>query len=659
MSIQTTRRALPAISASAVTIAALLLAAGVGTDTASAEGWPAEGNSRGVVIPTPLPTTPNDFFEKGTQPNTIVDPIASFDACAFCHYGFDGPSTLPGRWVGSLHAHSARDPLFLAAVAIANQDAPTSGGLCFRCHSPRAWLEGRATSESNPDGSGLFPSDRENGVNCNACHRIVNPVFEAGVSPEADEMILDDLALNGFVPNSPGNAQYVIDPLDVRRGPRDYAPGDPEPLHQWAFSDYHRRGDLCGTCHNVSNPVFNKQPDGTYAINTFDEAHPTGDTGDMFPEQTTFSEWAASAYAAGGIDSEGRFGGNNPVVSKCQDCHQPNVNGPGCGIPGYASRNDLAYHSFQGANRWMIDVLLYAYEDNPIFDEEMNLIDPGLSGDAIDQLEIAKGETEYMLEAATDLEVTQVGAGLQVRVINQCGHKLLTGMPEGTRIWLNVQFFDAKDNLIGERGAYDVANADLVEDTKVYERISGIDAAVASMTGLTEGPSFHLLLNNVILKDNRIPPRGFTNAAYEAFGGQPVGYSYADGQYWDDTFFAIPAGTASARVVLNYQTASKEYIEFLRDGNVTNNAGDFLYDAWENTNKAAPFPMDDLTTNIVAFLLGDTDNDGLVGLADLNTVLGNFGSATDQGPLAGDVDFSGFVDLADLNIILGNFGNQL
>lgn len=43
---------------------------------------------------------------------------------------------------------------------------------------------------------------------------------------------------------------------------------------------------------------------------------------------------------------------------------------------------------------------------------------------------------------------------------------------------------------------------------------------------------------------------------------------------------------------------------------------------------------------------GDTDEDNLVGLYDLNTVLTNFNSAGD-----GDLDESGCVDLHDLNIV--------
>ena len=60
----------------------------------------------------------------------------------------------------------------------------------------------------------------------------------------------------------------------------------------------------------------------------------------------------------------------------------------------------------------------------------------------------------------------------------------------------------------------------------------------------------------------------------------PVGYTYADGQYWDDTAYVLPAERGSCAVTLYYQTTSKEYIEFLRDENVTNSVGQELYDAW-------------------------------------------------------------------------------
>ncbi|MBX3352759.1 MAG: hypothetical protein KF684_07475 [Phycisphaeraceae bacterium] len=51
---------------------------------------------------------------------------------------------------------------------------------------------------------------------------------------------------------------------------------------------------------------------------------------------------------------------------------------------------------------------------------------------------------------------------------------------------------------------------------------------------------------------------------------------------------------------------------------------------------------------------GDTNGDGVVNFADLNTVLGSFGLAGDAIP--GDVNDDGVVNFSDLNIVLANFG---
>ncbi len=51
---------------------------------------------------------------------------------------------------------------------------------------------------------------------------------------------------------------------------------------------------------------------------------------------------------------------------------------------------------------------------------------------------------------------------------------------------------------------------------------------------------------------------------------------------------------------------------------------------------------------------GDANADGDINLADLNIVLANFGTETDEGDLDGD----GQVDLADLNIVLATFGSS-
>ncbi len=641
------------------------------TDAVAAR--PVDGGDRGDFIGLPLPTTPEDFHARGTQPGMLVDEIFSFSNCVSCHASNSVSSTAPGRWQGSLHANAARDPIFLAAVSIAEQDVEGVGETCFKCHAPGAWIDGRVQGAS--DGSGLFFNDFSNGISCNFCHRAVNPVYVPGESPEDDQAILFDLAnhpsgnLVPAVPGDPsddrfiGNTQFVIDTLDFRRGPRDYTDGQPQPLHGWRESPFHRTATMCGTCHDVSNSVYSLQPDGSYKPNLFGEPHPTGSKYDMFPEQRTFGEWANSAYAQGaGIDTGGRFGGNMPVVSSCQDCHMPDTNGRGCNFPNYEFRNDLAYHSWAGANLFALDMMLEMYSDGPVTISGPNgqiLTIPELTPEYQDFMVLARGDNEVMLENASDLELQQVGSKLVTRVINECGHKLMTGYPEGRRIWINVKFRDAQGEVIAEHGAYDFDTAELTEDTKVYEVKHGIDNYMSGVTGLPAGKSFHLALNNEIIFDNRIPARGFTNEAYASVGSPVVGYEYADGQHWDDSPFCIPTGAAEAEVTVYYQTASKDYMEFLRDANTTTDFGQKVYDAWVAVGKAAPFAMDQQTISLGGFVTGDVNGDGVVDLDDLNLVLTNFGQVGFGSVLEGDANCDQAVNLDDLNLVLTNFGSSI
>ena len=44
----------------------------------------------------------------------------------------------------------------------------------------------------------------------------------------------------------------------------------------------------------------------------------------------------------------------------------------------------------------------------------------------------------------------------------------------------------------------------------------------------------------------------------------PVGATYAEGQYWDETTYTLPDSAARVVASFYYQTASKEYVDFLR-----------------------------------------------------------------------------------------------
>jgi len=180
-------------------------------------------------------------------------------------------------------------------------------------------------------------------------------------------------------------------------------------------------------------------------------------------------------------------------------------------------------------------------------------------------------------------------------------------------MWINVKFYDASMTVLSESGAYDSATGVLSHDAevKIYEVKPGLDEVTAPLVGVEPGPSFHFVLNNKTFKDNRIPPRGFTNAAYASFGGEPVAYSYSDGEFWDETYYTVPTGAASAEVTLYYQSTSKEFVEFLRDENTTDSKGQEFYDLWNNNGKCPPEVMA-TTTFTLGECAGDADcDDGL------------------------------------------------
>ncbi|MBK7877363.1 MAG: hypothetical protein IPJ77_16760 [Planctomycetes bacterium] len=520
----------------------------------------------------PVPTTSNDFHQPGTQPGGLFVDIFDSPTCAGCH-GYYDPNQEPySRWSASLMAQSSRDPIFHAALAIANQDAADVGEFCLRCHTPGAWLGGRGTPA---DGSALNPALGDyDGVTCHLCHRLVDP-YEDPANPHIDQRILDALAER---PVQPHSGQYVVDPQDIRRGPFDLGPSFP--YHDWRQSPYHLDSMLCGTCHEVSNPALSRQPNGDYVVNALNTPHPTQIPYDEFPIERTFSEWKNSSFARAAIDMGGRFGGNQTAVSSCQDCHMPKTTGTACNpVLGGAIRNDLPLHDFNGANSWVLDAVRAIYPDS----------ETGLTNQSV---AAAHQRTQELLSDAADLHTSVKGGQLAVRVVNQTGHKLPTGYGEGRRMWVNVKFFDAGNALVAERGAYDPSSAVLTTaNTKVYEIDHGIDAAQSVATGLPVGPSFHFVLNNKIYKDNRIPPRGYTLFAFTASQALPVGYSYDEEQYWDDTLFAIPPGAHHAEVSLFHQTTTKEYIEFLRDTNTTNSAGLDAYNLWVSKGKSTPILM--------------------------------------------------------------------
>ncbi|HEY5652965.1 MAG TPA: hypothetical protein VIR63_01175, partial [Pontiella sp.] len=222
-----------------------------------------------------------EVFLPGTQPNENNIRVGKVKLCGSCHSNTGDDAADPYKtWQGGMMSQASRDPVYLAALTIANQDIPGVGEYCIRCHSPAGWLEGRSTE---PDGSGLREHDKD-GVSCSICHRLVDPLSDAGKAQVKTP------------PPGYGNGMMVMSDNKVVFGPYDDSP--PVTSHATEKSSFTSSSELCGTCHDVSNPLATddvlNEPPFSYGI-----------------IERTYSEWALSDYA------------KEETKKTCQSCHFP------------------------------------------------------------------------------------------------------------------------------------------------------------------------------------------------------------------------------------------------------------------------------------------------------------------------------------------------
>ncbi len=511
--------------------------------------------------PLGVPTTEDDFHVPGTQVGDIpANAIPSTTQCVLCHEASDMPVGPFAGWRGSLMGNAGRDPLFRAQLATANQDAPGVGYYCLRCHVPASVPSGHVT---DPKGAALDAQDAE-GITCAFCHAMVDPRSKT----DGDLAVLSKLS---SLPTTFGNAQFVLAADKIWRGPRTI----PDATHATQASPFYKTSELCGTCHDVGNPATVRNADGSYSYGPVGIPATDPNPLSQFPLERTYTEWRLSAFAKGGVDMKGRFGGVGATnVSTCQDCHMPRVAGKGAAWA--VERPDLATHELAGASAWVLRIAAKEFAGD---------VDPA-------QLEAGAKRAEAMLAKAASLELSRADGKLRVKVINESGHKLPTGHIEGRRVWVNVRLLDGAGALVREYGRYDAAAAELDEaTTTVFEMHVGLSPLAAAVTGYPAGVTTHMSLADVVVKDTRIPPRGYEAKAFAAAGAMTMGYPYADGEHWATLEYTLPVGTAKARVTVYYQTVTKHYVEALRAGNVSDNAGERLHALWLATDKGPPIAM--------------------------------------------------------------------
>jgi hypothetical protein len=604
-----------------------------------------------------------DFTPRGTQPE-LDFPLDPSHNCRGCHGGGPLESHFPrNSWMGSMMANATRDPLFWAALDVANQDgidndAEGIGDYCLRCHSPSGWYAGRVRKvrDVDPDqgvndtdivdGSNgcLLQGDHDNtdvagndygGIGCHLCHRQLaeGPFGQPQVRENADAWIDDVECVNGNEP--------------CRGGPyNDYPVALPdggtfdEPPHAWEPSHFQSSSEACGTCHDVTTPMLESGPFRTLILD--DGSQAGNDTQIPFPAERTYSEWASSDFAnvvfRDGIEDGGAAiaGQRLATGESCQSCHMPQAQPqfPGdemfvCGF-GPPRNDNLRVHEFAGGNTWIPAILKGEY--------------PNLAASevAFDNTIAWANRMLTQQSALVDTTATLGSGGTvltaNVKVTNLSGHKLPTGYAEGRRMWIEVEVRDGANAVVWSNGAFDPGTGALAIDaqTKIYEIKQGIwDGAEGECsTEDAQGrEKFHFVLNDCIAKDNRIPPLGFTGAQDPEMASHAYSYAAAPGGggrtvNFDVTPYTIPvpSGTTfplSVRATLRFQVASREYMEFLRNqaterGFAAENAlcaggpgrpfdvgpqaksrGQYAYDLWDSATYGRSPPVN-MASDVVA-----------------------------------------------------------
>jgi uncharacterized membrane protein YgcG len=525
---------------------------------------------------------------KGTKPGELQagGKFVSADGCAQCHGGgwMGDTGYLPSdTWAGTMMANAARDPVFLAALAVANQDAPGVGTFCIRCHTPIAFVRGHATP---PDASALDDVDRQ-GVGCEVCHRAA-----PSGGPDAPYFL--------------GDAQLVFTDDTAKRGPYD---GAASPSHASQKDPSLADARFCGQCHQVTNPDRNLR-DAAGA-----------DMGVAFPLDTTYEEWEASDFAEAGSS-----------FKSCIDCHMQRKLGalPVATPQGAPLRQNPRDHALTGGNHWGIQAVMKAAP-------ERAAAFAGAFENALARtLDTLRAAVKVSIVASPEASLPGQAFDVTVRVENLTGHKFPAGYAESRRAWVALSLVDDEGTERTLVGAYDAATGAIAEapKTRIYKAVHGRFAGGASE------PEEHIALHDRVISDTRIPPKGFT-PSITTMPASDGDIDFSDGSggfrsYDEATFTVAPpaalsgAQTLSARVY--YQSMTREYVEFLREENTTNSAGEALHAIYEETGSAPPILVASADAPIV---IGEAAGAGGSGGG------GSTGSAAGAGGAAGGGDPGG------------------
>ena len=386
-------------------------------------------------------------------------------------------------WQATMMANSARDPFWQAKVAhegLVNPDHRESiENVCTACHAPQGFHEAHLTGTAGPNGYTMEDLADDalglDGVGCAACHTI-DDINLAGRS-------------NGDLPINPENVAWggFENPWDgLMSGQTGFIP---------VYGEHMRNSEVCASCHSLY--VHTQDLGGE-------------ETGQVYFEQTTYLEWVNSAFNAENV--------------QCQGCHMPLVEGGAIAAtqPNWLFPQRFGKHHLVGGNAFMLKLM----RDNAV------TLELSASPAQFDST-IARTERSLQNETAQlhALQLpSQAGEWLfEVEVENAAGHKFPSGYPSRLAFLEFVLVSSAGDTLFHsgkwspEEGVFgrDAAYEPHWNEISSEEQVQVYETVFGDVSGT---PTQLLERASVLLKDNRVPPRGFysNHLAYDTVRFGPM-----------------------------------------------------------------------------------------------------------------------------------------
>lgn len=376
---------------------------------------------------------------------------------------------LVSHWESSMMALSAKDPLWRAKVTQEILTNPGHAGAlqdkCTSCHAPTGRYNHFFHGSGNYTLQDLYSDSLGlDGVNCAGCHTI-----DSSVGSTFSGQIPYDTTRNIYGPFT----NPFFGPMQLYEG---YTPN---------YGSHTEQSRMCSSCHTLITET----------------ADLSGNlTGQHFAEQATYHEYLNSNFPANNI--------------KCQTCHMPQLSTPVVIANGFTAlqpRFPFNQHVFAGANSMMLKLIknnktaLGIQVEDGRFDSTIAATEANLRLSSINldlSLDSSQQDTAYF----------------KVKIENKVGHKFPSGYPSRRAV---VQFvaidqnsgdtifksglFDQNFRVIGENPAYE-GHHDFINQSntsQIYEMVMG--DVNGNFTSVLERAA-------ILLKDNRIPPVGFTTS---------------------------------------------------------------------------------------------------------------------------------------------------